>query len=123
MGGKRVLVVSHNRDFRSVYGAVLRFVGFEVVVTEIAADGSSATIDGRVDLIVSDFPTLASTGGSVAETLHGDPRTTHVPVLCVTSHVMALEIERAYELGAARVLPMPTTPRQLVDVVERLLAS
>ena len=123
MGRRCVLLVSHDRDFLTVYDAVLRFVGYDVLRAADADDALRLALLGRADLVISDFPTFAASGQTVTEMLRDDPRTTGLRILCVTSRVLEPEVARAYDAGAVRVLPMPASPRELALAVDALLAE
>jgi DNA-binding response OmpR family regulator len=122
MDQRRILVVSTDTDFVEPYAAFLRFAGYDVLATRDADEAIRVAASGRVDLVVIDFPTLASSGNSVTAEIRNGLHES-VPILCVTSYVVGDELSRPYEAGATRVLPMPTTPRDLAQVVGDTLVS
>jgi len=82
------------------------------------------------DLAVSQQPDIVATsdrlrprdGLQFCEQLHADPRTTHIPVVILTTATTTLDLQRARLSGCSTLLLQPTLPRVLLEEARRLIA-
>ena len=122
---KRVLVVKKDGLFRQVLGLVLKWNTDlkEIVEADSLAEARQTlgNSDHTPDLAVVDLD-LANGGGFE---LIRDLRTTDpdVPVLAITLREDAERGERALGAGAAEVLTMAATPKEIVDAAKRLVGE
>ena len=82
------------------------------------------------DLAVTQQPDIVATsdrlrprdGLQFCEQLHADPRTTHIPVVILTTATTTLDLQRARLSGCSTLLLQPTLPRVLLEEARRLIA-
>lgn len=117
----RVLLAHGNADCQKIFGSVLAFDGYDV---ETVADGESALrllTTVPFDILVSDLY-LPSTGDEcLPRSVRANDYVAHLPIIVITGWTTELHREVALEAGADAFLPLPVRPRELVDVVTRLL--
>ena len=75
------------------------------------------------DLILLDVVMPGMDGYQVCEKLKADTLTANIPVVFVTGHSSEKERRRGMEMGGAGYLSKPVDPRELFDVLERILVS
>ena len=116
-----VLVVDDVASELKMIGDIMTKAGFEVMK---AADGYEAVKfaeEKKPDLLVLDIIMPKMNGFEVVRELRSNPKTEKLPiVLCSQKNT---EIDRVWgmEQGADAYLTKPFDPKQLIDVVQRLL--
>jgi len=119
---KRILVVDDSRVTRELMKVYL--IAKDVTLLE-AADGQEALEKVRAeppDLVIADMRMPRLDGSGLCEAMAKDPKTSHVPVVILTSNGDADTRRRARVAGARDVLKKPIQPRALLEVVNRHLA-
>ncbi len=76
----------------------------------------------RPNLILLDVMMPGRSGLEILEELRSDPALRTTPVLMLTARTQTADRESAAKLGANRFLAKPFSPRELVSVVNELLA-
>lgn len=122
---KQVLLVGKASLFRQSLGLILKWnADFkEAVEADSLAEARRilSNSDHRPDLTVVDLA-LANVGGiQLIEELH--MIAPGVPVLAITLRGDADQRDRALRAGAAEVLTMAASPREIVDVAKRLVGE
>lgn len=113
-----ILVVEDDADTRELYRTILDLEGYWVADAVDAVTAVSQAADLQPDLIITDLGLPGGCDGiQLAERLHQDPKTTHVPVLAVTGRVPA---ELPPELFS-EVLQKPIPPDAFILAVHRAL--
>ena len=118
-----VLVVDDVASELKMIGDIMTKAGFEVMK---AADGYEAVKfaeEKKPDLLVLDIIMPKMNGFEVVRELRSNPKTEKLPiVLCSQKNT---EIDRVWgmEQGADAYLTKPFEPKQLVDIVQRLLSK
>jgi CheY-like chemotaxis protein len=120
----RVLFVEDDAAVAQVYKLKLELDGYWV---DIAGDGEMALQMARrsvPDLIFMDIRLPKLGGLEVLEALRGDPQTSKVPVVILSSNSERELVERGARLGALdHLIKSKTTPAQLAEGVEGWLPS
>lgn len=119
---KRILVVDDSRVTRELMKVYL--IAKDVTLLE-AADGQEALEKVRVDapdLVIADMRMPRLDGSGLCEAMGKDPRTSHVPVVILTSNGDVETRRRARAAGAREVLKKPIQPNELLEAVNRYLA-
>jgi CheY-like chemotaxis protein len=114
-----VLVADDNERIREVITRVLQRVGHTVIAE---ADGESAwgrVRERRPDLVVIDGVMPGTSGFDVCERIHGDPETSHIPVIVVSGWLPA----GSEASCATATLAKPFMPNELTERVEQVLAA
>jgi CheY-like chemotaxis protein len=126
--GERILVVDDEELVRNLVRSILNTSGFEVVT---AADGEEALSvyrsslgepgGGRIDLVLLDYTMPRLTGLEVLEGLKQiDPR---VRVIFSSGFALDRDGDELLAAGARRFVPKPYRPRELLRVVQEVLAD
>ena len=77
----------------------------------------------RPDLILLDMMMPGRSGLHVLAELRSDAKLADVPVIMLTARTQAADRETAARAGADRFLAKPFSPRELISVVDELLAG
>jgi CheY-like chemotaxis protein len=116
-----VLVVDDNTDNREMYIEYLRFVGLRA---EGAADGAEAIEAARrirPAVIIMDLSMPGVDGWKATRILKADPRTSEIPIIAVSSHAEPSSCAQATLAGCDLFVTKPALPRDLAEIVVRLL--
>src|SRR4051794_19457619 len=103
-----VLVVEDHPMNRKLFRDILEF-RFDVVKAESAEDARVLLRDLTPDLILMDVQLPGLDGLSFTRELKADPRTPAVPVVGVSAHAMAQNVEKARAAGCAEYITKPIT--------------
>ena len=117
-----VLIVSQDEDMLIVFGTMLRHAGFATHEVPEPAEALARALEKRPALVITNYPT-SSAGATVTAVLRGDARTAQIPILSVTSRVLAEDLQRASEAGVTVSLRMPVPLGDLVAEVRRIVSA
>jgi two-component system cell cycle response regulator DivK len=112
-----VLVTEDVTDARELFQVFLEFEGFEVIT---AANGEEALERAQrlqPDAIVMDLSMPVMDGFSATTRLKNDPRTSDIPVVALSGHVLPSHTDRAIAAGCDTILPKPC---HLTDVAAKI---
>src|SRR5688572_23902908 len=112
-----ILIVEDQSELRQLYAQQLASSGFDVVE---AADGQEAVRRGSAlvpDVVLMDLSIPVLDGWEATRQLKADSRTAHIPVVALTAHDGAGELERATNAGCDWFVPKPCPPQDLIDEV------
>jgi len=119
----RILLVEDYDDAREMYSEYLTFSGFDMVQ---AADGMEAIRQATAtmpNIVVMDLSLPEMDGWETTRRLKADERTSHIPILALTGHVLADFSRRAKDAGFEGFLTKPCLPEELVAEIHRILAD
>ncbi len=118
-----ILVVENEVSNRILIERVLSTRGYRCVS---ASNGLEALhiLDGdeQVDLILTDLSMPVLDGYRATQLIRERPNMAHVPIVAVTAYALHDESEAAMQIGCTEYLTKPFKPRQLLEVVDRLLS-
>ena len=120
----RVLIADDQPLMRAAFQMTLRPEEDIDVVGE-AADGREAIEQARLlhpDVILMDLSLPILDGWEATRRLKNDARTAHIPVVALTAHDGARELQRATRAGCDWFVPKPCPPAALVAEIRRVLA-
>ena len=120
----RVLVVDDAPETRLLVRTLLTHAGHEVFEAADGAVALSSATQHKPDLVLLDFSMPAMSGPEFIRALRADPRVRRTVVALYTATAMnpALrDFMETYEI--AHVIPKPSEPLELLEAVERALAS
>lgn len=121
MAKGRVLVAHGNADCLKIYGSVLAFDGYSV---EIASDGDTAMglLAARsFDAVVTDLYVQSDVDECLVRQIRAHHVSAHLPVIIITGWTTEQHRRIAMNEGADAFLPLPLRPRELLDVIDRML--
>ena len=119
-----ILVVDDRVVNRQFLSTLFAYAGHQVVE---AADGGEALERARqspVDLVFSDILMPGMDGVELARRMRADAGLAHIPVIFYTATYRSRDARRlAAECGVQDVLPKPSEPSAILDVVSRYIGS
>lgn len=118
-----VLLVEDQSDLRRLYAEQLALSGFDVIEVGNGADAISHTADHGPDVVLMDLSLPGIDGWEATRRLKTDDRTCHIPVVALTAHDGAGELERATRAGCDWFVPKPCPPAALIVEVRRVLSG
>jgi CheY-like chemotaxis protein len=125
--GKRerplILIVEDQQDLRQLYATELALGGFDVIQAGDGAEAITHTSSESPDVVLMDLSLPIVDGWEATRRLKADERTSHIPVVALTAHDGAGELQRATSAGCDWFVPKPCPPHALITEVRRVLAS
>jgi CheY-like chemotaxis protein len=116
-----ILVVDDEEGFRHILKVVLQRAG-HAVSTAPSAEHAFEVIQGQsFDLLILDDMMPGMTGSDLCIQLKADPRYAAIPVLMHTANMRLRNPTIVQSIGADAVLLKPSTPREVVEMVSRLV--
>jgi two-component system cell cycle response regulator DivK len=118
-----VLIVEDQSDLRRLYAQQLTISGFDVIE---AADGAEAVTETSVhhpDVVLMDLSLPVLDGWEATRRLKSDEKTAHIPVVALTAHDGAGDLQQATAAGCDWFVPKPCPPDALIAEVRRVLAG
>ena len=121
MSGKTILYIEDNEVNRRLVQDLLRLTSYKLLE---AIDGESRMAlarKERPDLILMDVQLPKISGIEATRTLRGEPATAKTPIIAITSFALAGDEQKALEAGATAYMAKPYSPRDLLELIRRLL--
>ena len=116
---KRVLIVEDNFDNRAIYAELLRHAGYQIIEADNGLRGVEKAKEHRPDIILMDLSMPLMDGWEAIAVLKGDSRTSSIPVLAVSAHViMNGDFHRAEEAGFSCYLTKPVEPKHVLQEIQ-----
>ena len=118
-----ILVTDDDAATRKLYREVLEIRRYNVVEARNGEDCVQMARLSSPALIVLDLHMPVRDGFSAAREIRADPRLGSTPILAVSGASRKHETEAAIEAGCDAVLNKPLSPRDMLNVVDGLLAA
>ena len=118
-----LLIVEDNEMNRDMLSRRLERRGFTVVMAVDGEAGVAMATSERPDLILMDMSLPVIDGWEATRRLKQDTKTAHIPVVALTAHDGAGELQQATEAGCDWFVPKPCPPDALIAEVRRVLAG
>lgn len=118
-----VLLIDDDLDSRLIYGRVLSHAGYRVLEAVGGLQGLNVARMSRPDVIVVDLGLPDIDGPDVIRSLRADPATQDAAIIVLTAYVSRSDQTYATEAGCDVYLTKPTPPRDLVEVIDRMVAD
>ncbi len=116
-----ILVVENEVSNRILIERVLSTRGYRCLSASNGREALNILDRERVDLILTDLSMPVLDGYQTTQLIRARPGLENVPIVAVTAFALADEGEAARQIGCTEYLTKPFKPRQLLEVVERLL--
>ncbi len=116
-----ILVVENEVSNRVLIEKVLATRGYRCLSASNGREALDMLDREVVDLILTDLSMPVLDGYRTTELIRKRPGMAHVPIVAVTAYALNDENEAALRIGCNEYLSKPFKPRQLLEVVERLL--
>lgn len=117
-----ILIVENEVSNRILIERVLSTRGYHCISASNGQEALDILDHERVDLILTDLSMPVLDGYRTAQLIRERPALAHVPIVAVTAYALNDESEAAIRMGCNEYLTKPFKPRQLLEVVDRLLA-
>ena len=118
-----ILIVEDHSELRALYVQHLIISGFDVIEAGNGAEAIIFTTAQFPDVVLMDLSLPVVDGWEATRRLKGDARTAHIPIVAMTAHDGAGELERATSAGCDWFVPKPCPPGALITEVRRVLAA
>ena len=116
-----ILVVENEVSNRLLIERVLSTRGYRCISASNGMEALNILDTEQVDLILTDLSMPVLDGYRATQLIRARPNMEHVPIVAVTAYALNDESEAAMQIGCNEYLTKPFKPRQLLEVVDRLL--
>lgn len=116
-----ILLVEDNEMNRDMLSRRLKKRGFEIVMAFDGKQGVDMAVANPPDLILLDMSLPVMDGWEAAGHLKADDRTKAVPIIALTAHAMAGDMEKALAAGADDYDTKPVDLARLLGKIDALL--
>ena len=118
-----ILVVENEASNRILIERVLSTRGYRCLSASNGQEALDILDREGVDLILTDLSMPVLDGYRATQLIRARPHLANVPIVAVTAFALHDDIESAKQIGCTEYLTKPFKPRQLLEVVERLLSQ
>lgn len=116
-----ILIIENEVSNRILIERVLSTRGYRCLSASNGQEALNMLDYERVDLILTDLSMPVLDGYRTTQLIRERPALAHVPIVAVTAYALSDENEAAIHIGCTEYLTKPFKPRQLLEVVDRLL--
>jgi DNA-binding response OmpR family regulator len=120
---KRVLIVEDNPDTADMLEASLLLEGYHAVKINHVGQAIHAILRENPDLVILDVMMPDVSGLELCRYMRRDPRFDKIKVLIASARTQPDDIAKGMEAGASGYLGKPFTQQELLETIERILAS
>ena len=121
MSEQTILYIEDNEYNRKIVRQLVSRTSYRLIE---AIDGESGVAQAQKelpDLILMDVQLPKMSGLDATRILKADPRTSHIPIIVITSFALSGDREKASAAGANSYLAKPYSPRELLALVREFL--
>lgn len=116
-----ILVVEDSTTVSTVIQVALVREGFNVLVAHDGLEGLKLAISERPRVIITDSVMPKMDGFGLLRAIKGNPMTSDIPVIMLTSKASTEDEQKALEFGFIDFIPKPVQPMRVVSRVKRVL--
>jgi two-component system cell cycle response regulator DivK len=120
MSGKTVLYVEDNEFNRKIVRQLLAATTYRLLEATDGEQGVAMALDALPDLILMDIQLPKLSGLDATRRIRQDARTSHIPIIAVTSFALSGDDQKALDAGASAYLAKPYSPRQMLELIRKL---
>jgi len=117
----KILIVEDNENNRSLFRDILTFHGYEVSIAADGREGVALARELKPDLILMDIQMPGMDGMTAGGILKGDPATSNLKIIALTSFAMRGDQEKFLAAGFDGFLSKPISTRELPGLVKQWL--
>jgi two-component system cell cycle response regulator DivK len=121
MNERTVLYVEDNAYNRKIVRQLLGRSSYRLIEAVDGETGVALAQQELPDLILMDVQLPKMSGLDATQALKADPRTSHIPIIVITSFALSGDREKAMNAGASSYLAKPYSPRELLALVRQFL--
>ena len=116
-----ILIIENEVSNRILIERVLSTRGYRCISASNGQEALNILDSENVDLILTDLSMPVLDGYRTTQLIRERPSMINVPIVAVTAYALNDENEAAMQIGCNEYLTKPFKPRQLLEVVDRLL--
>ena len=116
-----ILIVEDNDNNRSLFRDILTFHGYQVLVAADGQEGMALARELAPDLILMDIQLPGMDGMTACGILKGDPATSRLKIIALTSFAMQGDREKFLAAGFDGYLSKPVNTRELPVLMKQWL--
>ncbi len=116
-----ILIIENEVSNRILIERVLSTRGYRCVSASNGREALNILDYEQVDLILTDLSMPVLDGYRTTQLIRSRPALADVPIVAVTAYALNDESEAAMQIGCTEYLTKPFKPKQLLEVVDRLL--
>jgi CheY-like chemotaxis protein len=120
---QKILIVEDNDNNCSLFRDILSFHGYEVTVANEGKEGVALAGELMPDLILMDIQMPGMDGLTACGILRGNPATSRLKIIALTSFAMQGDKERFLAAGFDAYVPKPISTRELPALVQQWLEN
>src|SRR5438270_2749605 len=117
----KILIIENEVSNRLLIERVLSTRGYRCISASNGLEALNILDREYVDLILTDLSMPVLDGYRTTQLIRERPTLANVPIVAVTAYALNDESEAAMQIGCNEYLTKPFKPRQLLEVVDRLL--
>ena len=121
MTERTVLYVEDNEYNLKIVRQLLGRTSYRLIE---ATDGQAGVETARrelPDLILMDIQLPKLSGLDATKTIRADPKTAGIPIIVITSFALSGDDQKAKNAGASAYLAKPYSPRELLQLIRKLV--
>lgn len=118
-----ILIIENETSNRILIERVLSTRGYRCISASNGLEALNILEKEKVHLILTDLSMPVMDGYRTTQLIRARPDMQHVPIVAVTAYAQSDENEAALQIGCNEYLTKPFKPRQLLEVVDRLLPT
>jgi CheY-like chemotaxis protein len=118
-----ILVVENEQNNRMLLEKILSIAGYRCLSSTNGLEALQMLKREPVDLILTDLSMPVMDGYRITQLIRQLPGYARLPIVAVTAHAMSGDREQALRSGCNEYLAKPFRPRELLEVVGRLLST
>ncbi|GHO73566.1 hypothetical protein KSD_13370 [Ktedonobacter sp. SOSP1-85] len=118
---RTILIIENEISNRILIERVLSTRGYRCISASNGREALSILDREHADLILTDLSMPVLDGYRTTQLIRSRPDMQQIPIIAVTAYALHDEGEAAREIGCTEYLTKPFKPRQLLEIVERLL--
>lgn len=118
-----ILIVDDESHITHVLALKLSNAGYEAMTAGDGEEALEIAVQNAPDLVITDLQMPYMSGVELAKAMYARDDLRHVPVLMLTARGYALEQGDLDETRIESVLNKPFSPRQILEVVDKLLGE
>ncbi|MCB9433056.1 MAG: response regulator [Ardenticatenaceae bacterium] len=117
----RILIVEDNEMNQEILETRLGFRGYATLVASNGADGVALAKKEKPDIILMDMSLPVLDGWEATRRLKADPETAVIPVIALTAHALAEDLDRCLEAGCDSYETKPVNFNKLLSKIQSLV--
>src|SRR5207249_5010129 len=121
MSEKTILYIEDNEYNRKIVRQLLSRTSYRLIEAVDGEGGVALAQQELPNLILMDVQLPKMSGLDATRVLKADARTSHIPIIVITSFALSGDREKAAEAGATSYLAKPYSPRELLALVRQYL--